>query len=158
MHRAHHLSSFPQIAAWCVLLAFAASFLLVSPAVAQSDFQVIVHKDNPKTEFTKKDLDKIFLKRDKTWDHGPTIEPVNLPDDSKTRDQFSEEIHGRSTSSIESYWQRQIFSGRGVPPEELDDDDAVIAFVTANPGGIGYVGSGTKLPDTVKAITITGDK
>ena len=42
-------------------------------------------------------------------------------------------------SAIESYWRQQIYSGRGVPPPVKATDADVVAFVAANPGGIGYV-------------------
>jgi hypothetical protein len=47
--------------------------------------------------------------------------------------------------AVRSYWQQRIFSGRDVPPPELDSDEAVVAFVARSPGGIGYVSAATKL-------------
>ena len=38
-----------------------------------------------------------------------------------------------------------IFSGRGVPPPELDSDEAVIRFVLKYPGAIGYVSAGADI-------------
>jgi hypothetical protein len=40
---------------------------------------------------------------------------------------------------VKAYWQQLIFSGRDVPPPELESDDAVVAYVLAHRGSIGYV-------------------
>lgn len=160
--RSLRLENFCAYLCTCLFAFLVLSVFLATPVSAQEGkvyaFKVIVHPDNPRTDFTEKDLDKIFLKRDKSWDHGPQIEPVNQERSSEVRDAFSEEIHGRSTSSIESYWQRQIFSGRGVPPDFVDDDDSVVAYVAGRPAAIGYVSADMTLPDTVKVIRITGEK
>ena len=46
---------------------------------------------------------------------------------------------------MRSYWQQRIFSGQGLPPPELADDDAVVSYVLSHPGAIGYVAAGTAL-------------
>jgi hypothetical protein len=46
---------------------------------------------------------------------------------------------------VRSYWQQRIFSGRDVPPPELDSDDAVIGFVSKYAGAVGYVSGAAKL-------------
>jgi hypothetical protein len=42
-------------------------------------------------------------------------------------------------SEVKSYWQQQIFSGRSVPPVEKASDAAVVKFVEATAGAVGYV-------------------
>jgi ABC-type phosphate transport system substrate-binding protein len=42
-----------------------------------------------------------------------------------------------------------------VPPPEKASPTEVLAYVRANPGGIGYVPAGTALPDGVKALKVT---
>ena len=51
----------------------------------------------------------------------------------------------RSVSAIKSYWQQMVFSGRGVPPPELDSDGEVVKFVLKNRGAIGYVSGGANV-------------
>jgi hypothetical protein len=52
---------------------------------------------------------------------------------------------GRPVAAVRSYWQQQIFSGRGIPPPELDGDQAVVKFVLQNEGAIGYVSGNAEL-------------
>ena len=72
---------------------------------------------------------------------------------SPVRGAFNRLVHQKSAGAIASYWQQQIFAGREVPPAEKSGDGAVIAFVKANPGAIGYV-SGDVRTDGVKRLSI----
>jgi hypothetical protein len=55
------------------------------------------------------------------------------------RAEFSKSVHGKAVGSVVAFWQQQIFAGRDVPPAEKAGDEAVLAFVRANPGAVGYV-------------------
>ena len=71
--------------------------------------------------------------------------PVNLSEDSPVREKFSKEIHKKKIFSIKSYWQKQIFSGRGVPPQEKASDQDVLEYVEENAGAIGYVSASAEV-------------
>ena len=45
----------------------------------------------------------------------------------------------KTPAQLKSYWNQQIFSGKGVPPPEADSTADVIAYVLANPGAVGYL-------------------
>ena len=130
------------------------AFLGIPSTQAQSGFRVIVHPDNPVTSISKDDLSKLFLKKTSRWDDGTVAAPVDLGRQSSVREDFTKEIHGRSLSSILSFWQRQIFSGRGSPPAELNTEAEAVQFVKANRGAVGYVSSGTDTSGA-KAISVT---
>ena len=46
---------------------------------------------------------------------------------------------------MRSYWQQRIFSGRGVPPPELESDEAIVAYVLKHRGAVAYVSPNAKL-------------
>ncbi len=117
-------------------------------------FQVITHADNPVASLSKTEVSKILLKKVSEWDSGEPVQAVDQGGKQAVREVFSKEIHGRSASSIQRYWQRQIFSGKGVPPPELEDDLEVVAFVAQNAGAIGYVSKDAPV-DGVKVLDIT---
>jgi hypothetical protein len=77
----------------------------------------------------------------------------DLDSGSDVRDAFSRVVHRRSVASIKNYWQRQIFSGREVPLEELSSDAEMIQRVARDLGAIGYVASAMPLPESVRAIS-----
>lgn len=113
-----------------------------APALAADGFVIVVNAENPVAALDKREVAKLFIKRTSAWDDGVTAEPVDQAPDTATREAFSEVVHGRSVAAVKSYWQKQIFSGRGVPPPELANDAAVLDFVGKNRGAIGYVSEG----------------
>ncbi|GAK58844.1 hypothetical protein U27_05819 [Candidatus Vecturithrix granuli] len=119
---------------------------LVSIAEEPAPFSIIVHASNPVTQLSKEDVSNMFLKKVKQWkESGEAVLPVDLVEDSPVRSQFSESIHGRKIASIKAYWQKQIFSGRGVPPEERKSENEMLKYVSDNPGAIGYIAASTPI-------------
>ena len=114
-----------------------------SGALAQS-FKVIVHSSNPQAELSRAELADLFMKREEAWDHGPDALPIDQPVQSVVRKEFSKNVLGRDVSAIQSYWNRQIFSGRQVPPLQEQLESSIVGFVERNPGAIGYVSSATE--------------
>lgn len=118
-------------------------------------FQVVVHADNPATSVERSRLSKMFLKKIKRWDGGDTpVVPIDLGDKSPVREAFTRAVHKKSIGAIKSFWQRQIFSGRDVPPDEVASDEEVLQRVAANPAAVGYVASGAPLGDGVKVLEV----
>jgi ABC-type phosphate transport system substrate-binding protein len=115
------------------------------PAAAGRDsprYQIIVHPDNPVREVTRTFLRDAFLKRTAQWGHGGTIRPADLGSKAPARESFSRDVLDRGVAEVKRYWQQQIFSGKGVPPPEMDSEAEAIAFVLKHPGGIAYLSLG----------------
>jgi ABC-type phosphate transport system substrate-binding protein len=117
------------------------------------EFLIIVHADNPETSITREQLTQAFFKRTTRWSTGQPIRPVDLRPDSPTRSAFSDKVLKRSVVAVRTYWQQRIFSGRELPPPELETDAAVLNFVQNSSGSIGYVSVHTKL-NAVKVISV----
>ena len=124
-------------------------------AHAQSDagVRVIVHPSNPQAATSRDFVADAFLKKATRWPHGEPILAVDLHSDSPIRRRFSEAILKRSIGAVRSYWQQRIFSGRDVPPPELDTEESVVGYVAKYPGAVGYVSTSTKLAG-VKELSI----
>jgi ABC-type phosphate transport system substrate-binding protein len=108
---------------------------------APTSYRVIVNPANPNAILERRFVADAFLKKSTRWPGGETIRPVDLGSDSPVRRRFSEEVLGRSVAAVKSYWQQLIFSGRAIPPPELDSEEEVIRYVTRYPGAVGYVSS-----------------
>jgi ABC-type phosphate transport system substrate-binding protein len=129
--------------------------LVVSlPAHADPGYRVIVHRDNPVTTLTKGQVAKMLTKKTTTWKNGNKVLPVDQRVGSKVRDAISRAVHGRSAKAIKTWWNQQIFAGKGVPPPELSSDAKVVSYVAANPGAIGYVSADAPTGDT-KVVTLS---
>lgn len=119
-----------------------------------SAFKVVVNTANPASAESKSTLSKIFLKKVREWDNKEKVNPYDLDEKSEARKAFSDAVHGKSVSAIKSYWQRMIFSGRDVPPDEVASEADVLKKVAADKGAIGYVAAKTPLPDGVKELKV----
>jgi hypothetical protein len=111
-------------------------------------YRLIVNPSNPTGAVDQAFVSRAFLKKVRRWPSGATIEPVDLDPGSELRRRWSVELLGRPVEAVKSYWQQMIFSGRELPPPELDSDDGVVLFVLRRPGGVGYVSSGANLRGT----------
>ena len=128
----------------------AASVFAAEPA----DFKVVVNVANTVTEIDVGDLSRIFLKQTASWPDGSETMPVEIAPDTELRKEFSEAVHGRTAAAIKSYWQRQIFSGKGTPPIEFSSEEDLLFFVSEIPGAVGYVSDSTPLTSGVKALRV----
>ena len=137
-----------------MILIITAFVLFASTTFAQSTkYQVVVNKNNPVTSLSKNQLKKIYTKKMTKWDDDKKIKPLDLLKNSDVRSSFSSNVLKKSVSAMRAYWQRQIFSGKGVPPPEKKSDTDVIEYVKNNPGAIGYVSAGANISG-VKKIKI----
>jgi ABC-type phosphate transport system substrate-binding protein len=106
----------------------------------------------------KDELSRIFLKKKHKWEDGIRIFPVDLVESRKERTEFSKDIHNKKVSSIKAYWQKQIFTGRGVPPPEKVSDSEVLDYIQQHEGAIGYISNSTSIENLkIKVITVTDD-
>ena len=125
------------------LLLIVLSTTVLAPARAQSAgtpaYRLIAHPSNAANQVERGFIADAFLKKVTRWNDGVLIRPVDQLSDAPVRRQFSEQVIKRSVTAVKSYWQQLIFSGREVPPPELDSDDAVVQYVSKHPGALGYV-------------------
>lgn len=138
------------------VVTFALMAVVLPAPAADSGFKVVVNASNNTTSITTQQLSRCFMKQTNTWINGEAVLPVDQVADSPVRIAFTSAIHERDVNAVKSYWQRQIFSGRGVPPPEKASDDEVLAFVRANPGAVGYVSPNTPVGAGVKVLEVTG--
>jgi ABC-type phosphate transport system substrate-binding protein len=116
-------------------------------------YSVIVHRDNHLDTVSREYVSEIFLKRATRWPDDAVIRPVDLPASSRVRREFTEEVLGRSVAAVKNYWQQVVFSGRDVPPPELETDADVVTYVKHHANAIGYVSTATAL-DGVKVVEV----
>ena len=135
------------------LVVLTASAGWTAPAAGPS-YRVVVNSANAASSMSREDVAKLFLKKTTSWPGGQAVMPVDQGKDSAVRKAFSQGVLNKDVSSVESYWQQQIFSGRAVPPTEKGNDADVLAFVRANPGAVGYVSGGAELGASVKELTV----
>ena len=125
------------------------------PAHAEStpEYRILVHPDNPATSLSRDFVNDVFLKRTTRWGDGEATRPVDQRAETSVRRTFSDRVLRRSVAAIKRYWQQRIFSGRDLPPPELENDEAVVGFVLKHRGAIGYVTGNAKI-DRTKSVPV----
>ena len=118
-------------------------------------YTVVVSAANPVATLTRDQASKLFLKKAPTWSDGREVAPVDQPEGSAVREAFTKAVLHKSVPAVKSYWQQQIFSGRGVPPTERPTDDEVLSYVRGNPAAIGYVSSSAAVGAGVRVVQLT---
>ncbi|MEP6572216.1 MAG: phosphate ABC transporter substrate-binding protein [Gemmatimonadota bacterium] len=125
------------------------------PARAQEGFRIIVNSANPVSVLKNGDASKLFLRKQGKWASGQPVQPVDQVESSAVRRAFSQAVNGMDVPSVKSYWQEIVFSGKGEPPVEKPSDADVIAYIKANPDGIGYVSAAAAASAGVKVVALT---
>jgi ABC-type phosphate transport system substrate-binding protein len=128
-----------------LLLVVVGLLLGAAPRGSRADGDAFVVIANPDTEASTIDrgfLRDAFLKKATSW-HGVTVRPVDLSSRYAARERFTRDVIKKTPAQLRSYWNQQIFSGKGVPPPEVETAAAVVRYVSATRGAVGYVPAGT---------------
>ncbi|MBN8778208.1 MULTISPECIES: hypothetical protein [unclassified Thiobacillus] len=126
--------------------------LALPAAAADLPFAVIAAPGATDHPLTRESVALIFKRKQNYWESGTRIQPVNLPPAHPLRRAFSRVILGHAPEALEDYWREMYFHGV-LPPHVLASEEAVILFVRATPGAIGYVS--TCVPQHGVSVVLT---
>lgn len=99
---------------------------------------VIVAPDDVRIASDRHTLREVFLERIRIDARGRRLVPLNLPPEDPLREAFSEALLGQAPQRLEQYWNQRYFQGVS-PPYVVRSQEAMLRFVAATPGAIGYV-------------------
>jgi len=116
-----------------------------------ADTVVIVGSDSGLNEISAKEAKSIFLGKSKKLPDGKAATPVEQPTESTNREAFNKKILKKNEQKLKAYWSKKVFSGKGKPPKQLNDDAAVKIFVNKTDGAIGYIDS-KNIDSSVKTV------
>jgi ABC-type phosphate transport system substrate-binding protein len=114
-----------------------------------------VHASNPVARLTRAQVSQLFLRKAVLWDTRRPVLPVDQPPTSLVRRSFTKEVHHRTVSSVQTYWQQQTFAGAGVAPPERTSDADVLGYIRQFPNAIGYVHADANLGSDIKVVIVT---
>lgn len=110
-----------------------------SATSASGELAIIVNASNPSGEITVEQAANIFLGKSRRLPDGTKVIPIDQLEGEGPRAEFYDKVVQKSQSQLNSYWSRQIFTGKGQPPFAVTSDSEVLEFIAANPNMIGYV-------------------
>jgi hypothetical protein len=110
---------------------------------------VVVSKSSIPAAMSADDARRIFLGVQRTFnDQAVTVLFQRV---GAAREEFNTKVLGKTGSELTSYMVARIFTGRSVPPTEVEGDEGVKRALANNPAAIGYVSDGA-VDDSVKVL------
>lgn len=126
--------------------------LLLTPAL-YANVVVVVHPSNT-ADISRDDINRLYTGRASSFPGGGQAVPINLVDSNNVRNDFDDKVLGRSSSQIKAHWSKLVFTGKGSPPKEVNNDAEVLDLVANNPSIIGYVSKGADLSKVRAVLTV----
>ncbi|MBL4866238.1 MAG: hypothetical protein JKY67_07680 [Pseudomonadales bacterium] len=124
------------------------SFLLSGTALAE--VMVVVHAKSEITAIDKKTLKKLFLGKTKKIS-GVVVTPINLPNDHALKIEFDQKALKKDPSRMTAYWSNMIFTGKGAPLDQVEDEAEMLRVLAKNRTSIGYMSAGA-ISEKVKVL------
>jgi hypothetical protein len=117
-------------------------FLLVSLACCRAasaqDVVLVANKDVQVSGIANSDLRAIFLGSKTRFSDGSHAVPVTLKG-GPIHEVFLKNHLGESPEDFRAQWRKSVFTGQGAMPKACDSEAAMIEYVSATSGAVGYV-------------------
>src|SRR5580700_783530 len=119
-------------------------------AASAQDVVLVANKGVQISEITNADLRAIFMGTKTRFADGSHAVPVTLKG-GPAHEVFLKHYVGENPEEFRSQWRKVVFTGQGAMPRAFDSESALIEYVAATPGALGYV-SRTSSQDNVKLL------
>ncbi len=115
---------------------------LMTHAAVASDFNVIINNGSNIVSdgLTKEQLKSLYLGY-QLYLKGQRVRLVHSDLKSEAMSKFTSVVLGMNSREFSAYWRRKLFSGKGIPPREFDDQQDLVAFIKKNDNTIGVLGN-----------------
>ena len=125
--------------------------ILAATAVFAEEVAVVVNPNIKISEVSSNDIRDVF-NGEKSALAGVHVVPVTLKG-GPAHVLFLKTHVGKSDSAFRASWRSLVFTGQGSMPKTFDTDAALMDYVAATPGAIGYV-SRPASGDKVKMLVV----
>ena len=127
-------------------------FVVSNSTVHAQDVTMVVNKDSQISEISAGDLRAIYMGTKTRFSDGTHAVPVTLKG-GPIHEVFLHNHLGEGPEEFRAQWRKAVFTGQGAMPRAFDSEAAIIEYVAATPGALGYV-SRMSSQDKVKSIAV----
>ena len=117
----------------------AAVLACAAAADASAELVVIVSARSPAPQLSGEQVAAIFLGQAGRLPDGSEVVALDQRIGSGERNQFYQQVAGKTPALLKAHWSKMLFTGRGQPPREAPDAASVRRMVADNPSMIGYI-------------------
>lgn len=121
------------------VLLLAAVLACSAAAEASAELVVIVSARSPAPQLSSEQVAAIFLGQAGRLPDGSEVVALDQRIGSGERNQFYQQVTGKTPALLKAHWSKMLFTGRGQPPREAADTASVRRMVADNPSMIGYI-------------------
>jgi len=121
------------------ILFLALGFLLCQAMAARAaDYIIVVHRENPVQRLSAEEAKNIFLGKQTRWPDNASITLVmNTSED--IHEKFTRDLLQKSPVQLSVYWKKILYSGTGMLPLAVRDDEAAKSYVGLHRNAISYI-------------------
>jgi ABC-type phosphate transport system substrate-binding protein len=132
----------------CVL-----AVLLFCRIARSQEIMIVTNRAASVSEISRDQLRDIFTGARTRFGDGSRAVPVLLKG-GPVHEVFLSRMIGDNPDEFRVRWRRAVFTGQGAMPKEFQSEAALLDYVSATPGAIGYV---SRIPDpaAVKVLVIS---
>jgi hypothetical protein len=120
---------------WLILLS---SLVVVSSVASAQDVTLVANESVNIPRISSANVRAIFLGAKTRFSDGSHAVPVTLKGGA-VHEVFLRNLVGESAGEFRAQWRRAVFTGQGAMPRAFDSESALLDYVTATPGALGYV-------------------
>jgi hypothetical protein len=136
-------------------LSLAACILLTAGVVrASSSLELIVHPALAIQALPVATARSLFTLRLRRWPDGTSVKVFVLPDDEPIHRAFSKQVLNVLPHQLRRAWDRQVFTGTGQAPVQVQSEQQMLERVASTPGAVGYVSGATAADGRVRKLEL----
>lgn len=126
--------------------------VLTASAAKAQDAVVVANNAVKATEVSSDDLRDVFTGAKSSLKDGSHVTPVTLKGGA-SHEAFLKKYVGKSDSAFRAGWRSLVFTGQASMPKTFDTEAALLDYVAATPGAVGYI-SPDAAHDKVKTLAV----
>ncbi|MBU3018700.1 hypothetical protein KO519_13505 [Paraglaciecola agarilytica] len=134
-----------------IFLSIILTLIFGFPARANYSIIVVANTENRELQLNRQQVRNLFMGGALPYN----LEAIALPPENQTRVLFNTKVVGLTESRIQSYWAQMRFTGRKKEPKEIGTEQAILNYIKANPGTVGYLPGGISIPDELTVLYST---
>ena len=125
-------------------------FCCLLSGFSMAEVMVVAHVKSNLSSVDLKTLKKVFLGKTSKIS-GMKITAVTLPDANAIKVEFDQKVLKKDPGKMTAYWSTRIFTGKGKPLAQVQDESEMLKFLATNKSALGYM-SADSLTSNVKVL------
>jgi ABC-type phosphate transport system substrate-binding protein len=117
------------------------------------DVVIVANKNVTLPEISEAQLRDIFIGSRSRLNDGTRVTPVLLKG-GPAHEVFLRNHLGEDPDEFRNRWRKAVFTGQGAMPKEFSSETALLDYVAATPGAIGYV-SRVTVAEKIRVLSIS---